>query len=164
MCPQAENLLCPIMSINDRIFLTENFQLFEFTRSTTASRLGISNIPNDIEIGRLRSLCETILQPARNALGPLRISSGFRSEALNAAVGGVPNSDHRLGFAADVIPVAVGSITLARWIQNNATFDQVILEFGTIPNPDWIHISNSSRRRGQVLRTLDGVNYDSIRL
>lgn len=164
MCPQAENLLCAIMSINDRIFLTENFQLFEFTRSTTASRLGISNTPNDIEIGRLRSLCETILQPARNALGPLRISSGFRSEALNAAVGGVTNSDHRLGFAADVIPVGVGSITLARWIQNNATFDQVILEFGTIPNPDWIHISNSSRRRGQVLRTLDGVNYDSIRL
>jgi zinc D-Ala-D-Ala carboxypeptidase len=152
------------MSINDRIFLTENFQLFEFTRSATASRLGISNEPNDKEIGRLRTLCEDILQPARAALGPLKISSGFRSEALNAAVGGVPNSDHRLGVAADVIPVSVGSIALARWIQNNVQFDQVILEFGTLSNPDWIHISNASRARGQVLRTLDGINYDPIRL
>jgi uncharacterized protein YcbK (DUF882 family) len=152
------------MSINDRIFLTENFQLFEFIRSATASRLGIDNTPNDIEIGRLRSLCESILQPARDALGPLRISSGFRSEALNTAVAGVPNSDHRLGFAADVIPVNVSSITLARWIQNNAQFDQVILEFGTVSNPDWIHISNAPRRRREVLRTLDGTNYDPIRL
>lgn len=152
------------MSVNDRIFLTENFQLFEFTRSATASRLGISNTPNDIEIGRLRSLCEAILQPARNALGALKITSGFRSEALNKAVGGVPNSDHRLGFAADVIPVDVGSLALARWIQNNVPFDQVILEFGTVSNPEWIHISNSSRSRREVLRTLDGKNYDSIRL
>jgi zinc D-Ala-D-Ala carboxypeptidase len=152
------------MSINDRIFLTENFQLFEFTRSATATRLGIDNTPNDVEIGRLRSLCEQILQPARNALGALKITSGFRSQALNKAVGGAPNSDHRLGYAADVIPVNVGSVALARWIQNNVEFDQVILEFGTPSNPEWIHISNASRRRGEVLRTLDGINYDTIRL
>ena len=74
--------------------LTTNFLLEEFTRSTTADRLGINNTPNAIEIANLRMLCVQILQPARSALGPVQIVSGFRSAALNAAVGGVSDSAH----------------------------------------------------------------------
>jgi uncharacterized protein YcbK (DUF882 family) len=132
--------------------LTTNFSLEEFTRSTTANRLGIDNTPNAIEIANLRRLCIQILQPARLVLGPVQVSSGFRSAALNAAVGGVSNSAHRLGFAADVVPVNVSTLELAKWIKNNTQFDQVILEFGTPQNPNWIHVSADPRRRMEVLR------------
>lgn len=132
--------------------LTANFSLEEFITSTTADRLGIVNTPNTIEIANLRELCVQILQPARSVLGPIRVSSGFRSAALNAAVGGVPNSAHRLGFAADVIPLEVSTLELAKWIKSNTTFDQVILEFGTPQVPNWIHVSADPRSRMEVLR------------
>jgi hypothetical protein len=132
--------------------LTANFTLEEFTRSTTADRLGIDNTPNSIEIDNIRLLCVQILQPARSALGPIQISSGFRSAALNLAVGGVPDSAHRLGFAADVVPINVGTFDLAKWVKNNTSFDQVILEFGTLQNPNWIHISADPRSRMNVLQ------------
>jgi len=132
--------------------LTANFTLEEFTRSTTADRLGIDNTPNAQEIANIRVLCVQILQPARLALGPIQISSGFRSANLNAAVGGVPNSAHSLGFAADVVPVNVGTLDLAKWIKNNTSFDQVILEFGTLLNPNWIHVSADPRGRKDVLQ------------
>jgi len=134
--------------------LTANFTLEEFTRSTTADRLGIDNTPNATEIANIRMLCIQILQPARSVLGAIRISSGFRSAALNAAVGGVPNSAHRLGFAADVIPLDVGTLDLAKWIKNNTRFDQVILEFGTPQNPNWIHVSVDPRGRMEILRAV----------
>jgi Peptidase M15 len=133
--------------------LTTNFRLWELVKSSTADRLGIDNTPNSEEIRNLRKLCEKILQPARDELGPIRISSGFRSEELNIAVGGVSNSDHRLGFAADVIPINVGTKKLAEWVVENCPeFDQVILEFGTLDNPNWIHLSAAPRNRKQVLR------------
>lgn len=143
--------------IDPKMFLTKNFQLWELIQSTTADRLMVDNTPNDEEIENLRSLCKNILQPARDALGPIRISSGFRSEELNRRVGGVPDSDHRLGFAADVVPVKVGTRQLAEWVVENCpNFDQVILEFGTDTNPNWIHLSASPRNRQQVLRATRG--------
>jgi hypothetical protein len=133
--------------------LTTNFHLWELVQSSTADRLGIDNIPNAEEIRNLQKLCEKILQPARDALGPIKISSGFRSEELNRVVGGVSNSDHRLGFAADVIPVSVSTRRLAEWVtQNCPEFDQVILEFGTLDKPNWIHLSAAPRNRKEVLR------------
>jgi hypothetical protein len=132
--------------------LSKNFQLWEFMVSVTADRNGIDNTPNADEIKHLTTLCTTILQPARDALGPIRISSGFRSKALNNLVGGAANSDHRLGFAADVIPINAGTRELAEWVVKNVSqFDQVILEFGTIQNPNWIHLSAAPRLRGQIL-------------
>jgi hypothetical protein len=137
---------------NLKMNLTKNFQLWEFVVSTTADRNGLDNTPNAQEIQHLTKLCETILQPARDALGPLKISSGFRSQELNDFVGGVANSDHRLGFAADVIPVSVGTRQLAEWVVGNCPkFDQVILEFGTLENPNWIHLSAATRERKQIL-------------
>ena len=148
--------------------LTTNFYLWELVKSSTADRLGIDNTPNAEEIRNLQTLCEKILQPARDALGPIKISSGFRSEELNRVVGGVSNSDHRLGFAADVIPVSVSTRRLAEWVtQNCPEFDQVILEFGTLEDPNWIHLSAAPRNRKQVLRATpeDGrVVYSPIEL
>lgn len=142
--------------------LTTNFFLSEFTISTTARRLGIDNTSTQTEIDRLRQLCQQILQPARDALGSLDINSGFRSEALNRAVGGTRNSAHRLGYAADVIPNSGDTRSLAKWVVDNSTFDQVILEFGTLAKPDWIHISSDPRNRGDVLRATRDRNGQTI--
>ncbi|MGF1497876.1 MAG: D-Ala-D-Ala carboxypeptidase family metallohydrolase [Elainellaceae cyanobacterium] len=131
--------------------LSPNFRLWELVQSSTADRLNIDNTPSATEIERLRLLAQQILQPAYDALGPLKITSGFRSEALNRAVGGVPNSDHRLGYAVDIIPLAAGTRALAQWIHDNRRFDQLILEFGTLANPNWIHVSINPRNRQQVL-------------
>ncbi|NEQ97265.1 MAG: hypothetical protein F6K30_11165 [Cyanothece sp. SIO2G6] len=136
----------------DPNLLSRNFTLFEMIRSETADRLGLNNTPNAQEIANLRRLACNLLQPARDALGPLRITSGFRSTALNRAVGGVPNSDHRFGYAADVIPVNVGTRAFAEWVVRNAQFDQIILEFGTLQNPSWIHVSINPNNRRQILR------------
>ncbi len=134
--------------------LSIDFKLWEFVKSPTADRNGIANIPSKTEIARLRKLCAKILQPARDALGSLKISSGFRSEELNQLVGGSPTSDHRLGFAADVIPVNGNTRNLAEWVVKNCPqFDQVILEFGTLENPNWIHLSIAPRARKEILRT-----------
>lgn len=147
--------------------LTTNFQLKEFVVSSTADRLGIDNTPTPGEIENLRTLCKQILQPARDALGPLKITSGFRSAALNLAVGGSSNSDHRKGFAADVVPVNVGTKELAVWVKENCKFDQIILEFGTLQNPNWIHLSAEPRNREEVLRATSSSNgtvYASIQI
>lgn len=139
--------------INLNMKLSEDFKLWEFVTSTTADQNGIKNIPNEREIAHLRLLCQKILQPARKALGPLKISSGFRSEELNKFVGGVINSDHRLGYAADVIPYNVSTRKLAEWVVKNCPqFDQVIFEFGTLTRPNWIHLSAAPANRKQVLR------------
>ena len=79
--------------------LTPYFTLEELTTTKT----GISNIPNDNDINQLRNLCRDILEPLREKLGcPLLVDSGFRSQAVNEAVGGVPTSQHLLGQAADI--------------------------------------------------------------
>lgn len=133
--------------------LSADFKLWEFVISTTADKNGIKNVPNEKEIEHLRQLCKKILQPARKALGPLKISSGFRSEKLNKFVGGADNSDHRLGYAADVIPVNVNTRKFADWVVRNCQeYDQVILEFGTVSNPNWIHVSAAPSNRKQILR------------
>lgn len=144
------------LAVDMNLNLTANFQLKEFIISSTASRLGIDNTPTSREIENLRTLCQQILQPARDALGVLKINSGFRSAALNRAVNGSPTSDHRQGFAADIVPMNAGTRELALWVKNHCQFDQIILEFGTLQNPDWIHLSAEPRNRKQVLRATSG--------
>lgn len=134
------------------IQLSRNFTLRDLTRSETADRLGIDNTPPPAVVANLRRLVQQILQPAWDALGPLTVTSGYRSPQLNAAVGGVPNSDHLSGHAADVVPVNVGTRRFAEWVVNNVPFDQVILEFGTLQNPAWIHASADPSNRRQIIR------------
>jgi hypothetical protein len=147
--------------------LTDDFQLWEFVKSDTADRHNIDNTPTPREIGHLTKLCEQILQPARDALGALKITSGFRSEDLNRFIGGASNSDHRQGYAADIIPVNVGTRVFAEWVAENCDFDQIILEFGTSENPNWIHVSAAPRNRKEILRATSssrGTVYTSIQL
>jgi hypothetical protein len=85
----------------------------------------------------------------------MKINSGFRNEALNKLVKGVPTSDHRLGFAADVVPMDGDTLRLAEWVVKNCPkFDQVILEFGLPERPNWIHLSAAPANRKEVLRAV----------
>ena len=144
--------------------LSDNFQLWEFVTSQTASREGIDNTPPLQIVENLKKLCERILEPARFALGPLRISSGYRCTQLNKLVGGSATSGHPLGFCADVIPLKVSKMEFARWISRNCKFDQIILEFGKKDNPDWIHVSADPKSRNQVLQILHGTGYVPVKL
>lgn len=144
--------------------LSQYFDLDEFIISQAASRRGIDNTPNPKVINNLKLLCKNILDPAREALGPLKISSGFRCTALNNAVGGSKTSAHTLGYAADIIPLKASKMELAKWISKNVEFDQLILEFGTKDNPDWIHVSVDPKNRKQVLQILGKSGFKPINL
>lgn len=79
--------------------LSKNFTLAELTKTNT----GIPNIPSDIEVERLRLLCNKVLQPLRDIYGsPIIVNSGYRSQQVNKAVGGVPSSQHCRGEASDI--------------------------------------------------------------
>lgn len=127
--------------------LTDHFSLEELTRSSTAVRLGISNTP-DLETVMHLTTCALGLERVRSLLGqPLTIDSGFRCPALNKAVGGVPDSAHLYGYAADFICPDFGTPSdIARAIvASDLEFDQCIQE-GT-----WVHISFDPRARRQAL-------------
>jgi hypothetical protein len=119
--------------------LTENFTLAEVTKSGTANKLGISNMPNKEDMKRLRVLCEQVLQPLRNHFGPIRITSGYRSERLNKEVGGVSTSQHIKGEAVDIIPIEADIDEVFLYICHNMDIDQVILEESK--GSRWIHVS-----------------------
>lgn len=132
--------------------LSANFHLDEFVTSQTAARRGIDNTPPAPVLIRLKNAAKG-LEKVRAVLGrPILISSGYRSPALNKAVGGSATSDHMNGDAADFIspgfgtPIAICRAIVAAGIK----FDQLIEE-GT-----WVHISFGPRMRGQILTMRNG--------
>jgi zinc D-Ala-D-Ala carboxypeptidase len=135
--------------------LTANFSLVEMTKSDTALRLGMSNIPSTEAVENLTRLCECVLQPVRNHYGKgVKVNSGFRHPEVNAKVGGSSTSDHCKGMAADIEIPGVPNAELAEWIKENLEFRQLILEFYTpgVPDSGWVHVSyNPSDNKKQVL-------------
>ena len=134
--------------------LTENFTLDEMIKSQTAERKGIDNYPDKDQIENLKLLAQNILQPIRDKFGAFIISSGFRSPELCVAVGSTVKSQHAKGQAADFEVAGIDNYDLARWIESNLPFDQLILEFykDGEPNSGWIHCSYSSNHnRNQCL-------------
>jgi zinc D-Ala-D-Ala carboxypeptidase len=136
--------------------LSNNLLLAEVTRSETAKRKGISNMPTAEHIENFKKLAANIFQPIREHFGkPIIISSGYRSAELNKAIGGSLSSQHCSGEAID-IDMDGTDITNAQifyYIKDNLNFDQIIWEFGTNTNPDWVHVSFAANRsqRKQIL-------------
>jgi zinc D-Ala-D-Ala carboxypeptidase len=136
--------------------LSTNLSLAEVTRSETAKRKGISNMPTAEHIENFKKLASNIFQPIREHFGkPIIISSGYRSAELNKAIGGSLSSQHCSGEAID-IDMDGTDITNAQifyFIKDNLNFDQIIWEFGTNTNPDWVHVSFAANRsqRKQIL-------------
>jgi len=145
--------------------LTKNFGYQEMIKSSTADRLGISNEASREHVINLVNLCNFILQPVREEFGIIRINSGYRSPALNKAVGGSKTSQHCNGQAADFESFSTPNPDLALWITKNLDFDQIILEFydGVDPNSGWVHCSyNLMGNRKKILtalKTKNGVVY-----
>ena len=124
--------------------LSANFTLKELTKSDTATRLGLENMPDDAALENLKTLCEKVLQPVRDHFGKsVTVNSGYRSPESNAAVGGSKTSDHCKGMAADIEIPGVANAELAQWIMDNLDYTQLILEFYTsgIPDSGWVHVS-----------------------
>lgn len=123
--------------------LSKNFTITEFIKSQTALRQGLDNTPEDKHLAAAKVLFEKVVQPVRNEFGPTTINSGYRGKALNKAVGGSSNSQHCKGEAADIEVPGVANAKIAKWIEENCDFDQLILEFYTpgIPDSGWVHVS-----------------------
>lgn len=137
--------------------LSKNLVLAEVTRSETAKRRGISNMPTPEHLENFKKLAENVFQPIRDHFGkPIHISSGYRSAALNKAVGGSSSSQHCTGEAIDIDMdgTDITNAQIFNFIKDNLNFDQLIWEFGTDANPDWVHVSYEStgKQRKQILK------------
>jgi hypothetical protein len=141
--------------------LSEHLDLAEVTRSDSAKRKGISNMPTPEHIENFKKLAENIFEPIRKHFGvPIMISSGYRSKALNTAIGGSLTSQHCTGEAIDIdMDGTANGVTnkmVFDYIKDNLSFDQLIFEFGTKDAPDWVHVSfeTTGKQRKQILRAV----------
>jgi hypothetical protein len=136
--------------------LSKNLSLAEVVKSQTAVRLGIDNEPTVTHLIALKALAENIFQPLRDHFGvPIAVTSGYRSEELNNAIGGSSRSQHSLGEALDLDGDVFGGVTnagLFHYIKDHLTFDQLIWEFSGESGPAWVHCSyREGDNRGEVL-------------
>lgn len=139
--------------------LSLHFTLAEMTR-TGQTALAVRNA-NEAHpyIPALTALCTTILEPIRARFGPVKVNSGFRGPAVNAAVGGSPTSQHSKGEAADIVCPGASLDEVMVWIVNSGIkYGQVIRE------PGWVHVSlgapwRTAAKCGQALKTSDGKTY-----
>ena len=132
--------------------LSKNFALSEITHSNTAKRLGIDNEPTETHLQNMQHLVDNLIQPLRDAIGPIRVSSGYRNPELNRAIGGSRSSQHCKGQALDLQFWQNGKMMnelIYEWILDSGIeFDQMINEFDFA----WIHISLKKKgSRNQVL-------------
>ena len=125
--------------------LSEHLTLEEVTKSATATRLGISNIPSEEHLDNLKKLAIFVFEKIRSKFNtPIYIISGYRSKELNDAVGGATKSDHMNGMAIDIDMDDKGTVTnkeIFNYVKDNLEFSKLIYEFGNDENPDWVHIS-----------------------
>jgi hypothetical protein len=124
--------------------LSNNLSLAEMTKSSTAQRRGIDNMPTPEHMENMKVLAAKIFQPIREHFNrPILISSGYRSKALNDAIGGSQTSQHSIGEAIDIDMdgTTLSNTDVFNYIKDNLDFDQLIWEFGNDEKPDWVHVS-----------------------
>ena len=138
--------------------ISKNFEFEEFCFSQTALQLNIDNKPDTAAIINITRLCDNVMQKIRDHFqAPVLISSAFRCEKLNNAVGGAKNSQHLSGQAVDFTVQGYSIQQVFLWCKDNLLFDQLILEKNL-----WVHISfNYFYNRREVLR-YDGSKYLAV--
>lgn len=128
--------------------ISKNFNLKEFTKSATAKKLNIDNskVPEYVK-NNIKELVYQVLQPLRDYIDkPITINSGYRCLKLNAAVGGVPTSQHVQGQAVDIKVDGMKPFEIAQAVLDlHLPYDQLILY------NDFVHISIGTRDRRQLL-------------
>lgn len=127
----------------------------EATTSQTATRNKIKNVPGAVELINMQLVAIRVFDVVREHFGfPLRVSSFFRNEATNKAVGSKNNSQHVKGQAIDMQGTgAISNAMIFDYIKENLDFDQLIWEFGNDKNPAWVHVSyvSKGKNRKQIL-------------
>ena len=137
--------------------ISQHITYTEAIYSNTAKRRGIDNTPSPSQVETMKITADKIFEPLRSWVGgPIKVTSMFRSPNLNTAIGGSKTSQHMKGQAMDLDDV-YGYKTNAEmyhWIKENLNFDQLIWEFGTNVNPNWIHVSyvNDEDNRNRCLK------------
>ena len=133
--------------------LSKHLSRAEFEFSPTAVRRGIANVMNEKQLASSILLAENVFEPLRAFRGaPIKVNSGFRSLALNQAIGGSSRtSQHMKGEALD-LPLSAKEF---HFIREKLLFDQLIWEFGNDSQPQWVHVSYKAKNnRKQVLKAV----------
>jgi len=128
--------------------ISKNITYAEAIHSSTAKREAIDNTPNQKELECMKLLAENVFEPLRKWVGgPIKVNSFFRSVALNEEIGGASSSQHCKGQAIDIDDVygCKTNAEMYNWIKENLDFDQMIWEFGTDTQPNWVHVSYVSK-------------------
>ena len=138
--------------------VSDNITYKEALHSNTAKRLGIENVPNEFTFETMQITAEHVFEPVRKHFNePIYISSFYRCEELNKAIGGSSKSQHCKGEAIDIDDVysKATNADFFNYIKNKLEFDQLIWEFGDDTNPDWVHVSYSlGNNRMRILKAI----------
>jgi|GEM_PF-217167 len=136
--------------------ISKHISYKEATHSNTATRRGIKNVPTEKHLTAMKALAKNVFEPVRVHFDkPIRVNSFFRSSALNKAIGGSTTSQHCKGEAIDMDATkGFTNKQIYNYIKNNLEYDQLIWEFGTDKEPDWVHVSYRAdgKNRKQQLR------------
>ena len=132
--------------------ISKHISYKEGIKSNTAMRLNIDNSPEEYHLGNMNAVAINVFEPLREWVnGPIKINSFYRSVALNKAIGGSSRSQHCEGRAMDIDDTFryKTNAEMYEYIKENLSFDQMIWEFGTDKNPDWVHISYVSEEQNR---------------
>ena len=137
--------------------LSKHVSYKEGTYSITAKRLGLENDPTDVHLSNMKLISEKVFEPLRMHVGgPIKINSFYRGPELNKAIGGSAKSQHCHGQAMDIDDTYghASNAEMFNYIKANLDYDQMIWEFGTEQNPDWVHVSYVSpdKNRNRCLK------------
>ena len=128
--------------------ISDHITYAEAIHSQTAKRKGIDNTPNPAQVENMKIVAEKVFEPLRKWVGgPIKVNSFFRSPELNEAIGGSKTSQHCKGQAIDIDDVygRRSNAEMFTYIREILDFDQLIWEFGTDMNPNWIQVSYVSK-------------------
>ena len=134
------------------MIISDHITYAEAIHSNTAKRKRIDNTPNPTQVEAMKLTAQEVFEPLREWVGgPIKVNSFFRSVALNEAIGGVASSQNCKGQAIDLDDVygRKSNAEMFHWIKENLCFDQLIWEFGTDMNPNWIHVSFVSKEENR---------------
>lgn len=137
--------------------ISDNITYSEATKSQTATRRGIENVPSPSSLTNMIITANNIFEPIRKHFDtPIAVTSFFRSPKLNEAIGGSKTSQHCTGEALDIDADVFGGCTnmqIFEYAKTNIVYDQLIFEYGNDNNPAWVHVSyKDTNNRMQVLR------------
>ena len=149
--------------------ISKHISYKEATRSNTAIRRGIDNIPDVEELESMKLIAEKVFEPLRKWVGgPIKINSFYRSPELNVVIGGSKKSQHCHGQAMDIDDTYGhrSNASMFKHIRYNLDYDQIIWEFGDDKNPAWVHVSyvSEEKNRRRCLRAVkkDGKTHYEI--